>query len=286
MADGADDALALRARLIPIDDPDDPRIAEFRDIRERALRGRNDLFIAEGAVVLRILSAVHGTPAGVRAKKVLVLDNRLDGVREILAGFPSEVPVMTAPRRIMDRIVGFPIHRGVLAVGERAAQPALAELVAGLPAQALVVVASAISNHDNVGALFRNAVAFGGNAVILDGLCCDPLYRKAIRVSVGAALKMPFAHGGDVADILATLARADFAVWGLSPRGDTPIEEIPAAERIALVVGTEGGGLPPDLMATIRTARVAQAPGLDSLNLATAAGITLHSLARGTGRLS
>jgi tRNA G18 (ribose-2'-O)-methylase SpoU len=285
IARGSGDAGALEARLIPIDDPDDPRVAEFRDIRERDLRRRSGSFIAEGTVVLRVLAQSQGRPFAMKARKVLVLDNRLGGVRDILAGFSEDVPVMTASRAVIDRIAGFPMHRGVLAIGERAAPASLEAVVAALPPKALVLVASAISNHDNVGALFRNAAAFGVDAVLMDDLCCDPLYRKAIRVSVGAVLRVPFVQEGSVEAILWSLAGADVSAWGLSPSGEALVENIPLTERTALVVGTEGEGLPAGLMTAMRTARIAQAPGFDSLNLATAAGIALHSVAGRTGRI-
>lgn len=274
-----------RANLIPITDPDDPRVAEFRDIRERDLKGREGRFIAEGTVVLRMLAAVHGGATGIEAEKVLLLENRLEGVRDIIAALPDGVPVMIATRPVMDAIAGFPIHRGILALGRRPAPASLEWRIESLPSNALVLVASGIANHDNIGGLFRNAAAFGADAVLTDALCCDPLYRKAIRVSVGAALNVPFARGGELAEILDSLDRAGFAVWGLSPSGTVPIASVPCASRVALVVGTEGEGLPADMLSRLQTARIPQAPGFDSLNVATAAGIALHAMATTMGRL-
>lgn len=274
-----------RANLIPITDPDDPRVAEFRDIRERDLKGREGRFIAEGTVVLRMLAAVHGGATGIEAEKVLLLENRLDGVRDIIDVLPDGVPVMIATRPVMDAIAGFPIHRGILALGRRPAPASLEQRIELLPSNALVLVASGIANHDNIGGLFRNAAAFGADAVLIDALCCDPLYRKAIRVSVGAALKVPFATGGDLAEILDSLDRAGFAIWGLSPSGTVPIASVPSASRVALVVGTEGEGLPADVLSRLQTAHIPQAPGFDSLNVATAAGIALHAMATTMGRL-
>ncbi len=274
-----------RANLIRITDPHDPRVAEFRDIRERDLTGREGRFIAEGTVVLRLLAVVHGGGTGIEAEKVLLLENRLDGVRDIIDALPESVPVMVAARPVMDAIAGFPIHRGILALGRRPAPASVEERIGSLPANALVLVASGIANHDNIGGLFRNAAAFGADTVLIDALCCDPLYRKAIRVSVGAALKVPFAQGGDLADILDSLGRAGFAIWGLSPSGTVPIANVPAASRVALVVGTEGEGLPANVLSRLQTARIPQAPGFDSLNVATAAGIALHAMATTMGRL-
>jgi tRNA G18 (ribose-2'-O)-methylase SpoU len=191
---------------------------------------------------------------------------------------------------VMDRIAGFPIQRGILAVGRREGARPLRELLAGLPASSLVLAASGISNHDNMGGLMRNSAAFGADAVVIDDLCCDPLYRKAIRVSVGAALKVPFANAGGTGAMITALAEAGFDVWGLSPAGSVAIGRISPSRRMALVVGTEGEGLPPAILSTIRTARISQAPlsvssGMDSLNLATAAGIALHAVASSMGRI-
>jgi tRNA G18 (ribose-2'-O)-methylase SpoU len=185
----------------------------------------------------------------------------------------------------MNAIAGFDIHRGVLALGRRTQSNDFPGLLQSLPETALVVVAAGIANHDNVGSIFRNAAAFGADAVLLDETCCDPLYRKALRVSVGAVLKVPYALGGTTAEISAALQDRDFAVWGLSPSGDADIREIAPSARMALLTGTEGEGLPQPILAAVQTARIAQAPGLDSLNAATATGIALFSIASQMGRL-
>jgi len=275
----------LGDRFVAIDDADDPRVAGFRDIRERDLRRGEGRFIAEGSVVLRVLSQVHGGAEGFEAESVLVLDSRVAGISDILAGFPADVPIMVAPRAVIDRIAGFPLHRGILAMGRHRPSPTAGDLMARLPEHALVVAGQGISNHDNMGGLFRNAAVFGADAAFFDAPSCDPLYRKAIRVSVGGVLRVPFHHGGDVDQMARSLAAHGFELWGLSPRGEVPIEEVAPGGRVALIAGTEGEGLPEELMARIRTARIAQAPGMDSLNLATATGIALHHMARAMGRL-
>ncbi len=161
----------------------------------------------------------------------------------------------------------------------------IGQIIAGLPKTALVVAAFGISNHDNIGSIFRNAAAFGVNAVLLDSQCCDPLYRKALRVSVGSVLSVPYVRGGTAGDILEALAGKDFAIWGLSPAGATEIRNVPADERMALITGTEGEGLSAEVLAAVKTARIAQAPGLDSLNAGTATGIALYEIAMAQGRL-
>ncbi|MDR6758909.1 tRNA G18 (ribose-2'-O)-methylase SpoU [Mycoplana sp. BE70] len=275
----------MAAEPIWISDSDDPRITVFRSIRERDLVGREGRFIAEGTVVLRMLAAAHTGASGFRAEAILILENRLGGLAEILACFPAGVPVYVANRAVFNAIAGFDMHRGVLAIGRREEAADSATLIESLPADSLVLAACGISNHDNMGALFRNAAAFGADAVLLDDTCCDPLYRKAIRVSVGAVLSVPFAKGGDATTLLGRLADAGFAIWALSPRGETSIAHIEASPRLALVAGTEGKGLPPGILSRFHTARIPQRPGLDSLNVATASGIALYQMALLAGRV-
>jgi len=271
----------IRQELIRITDVEDPRIAEFRDIRERDLVGRRHRFVAEGRVVLRTLSGSDRFSAD----KILILENRLAGLEDILDRFPADVPVMIGNRDLLDRIVGFPMHRGILAIGRRDRVEAVSGAVVRLPENALVLACSGISNHDNMGGLFRNAAAFGADLVCLDGECCDPLYRKAIRVSVGAALSVPYAVDETADDVVSVLSDAGFAVHALSPRGGTSITDLDPGRRSCLLVGTEGEGLPESLLARLDTVRIPQSPGFDSLNVATAAGIALFSLATRMGRI-
>ncbi len=274
----------MAAMPLTIESADDPRIAEFRDIRERDLTGRQNRFIAEGTVVLRMLAEAHGQGRGFFAEKILLLRNRLDGVGEILDRFPGDVPVYVAEADVLDGIVGFNMHRGVLALGRRE-QAAETALLDALPGKALVLVGCGISNHDNAGSMFRNAAAFKADAILLDETCCDPLYRKALRVSVGSVLNTPYHRGGNGLDILVGLAERGFAIWTLSPRGETDIREIATGDRVALVVGTEGEGLPEEVLSRFRAARIPQSEGLDSLNVATATGIALFAIASAMTRI-
>jgi tRNA G18 (ribose-2'-O)-methylase SpoU len=148
-----------------------------------------------------------------------------------------------------------------------------------LPERSVVLVGCGISNHDNVGSMFRNAAAFGADAVLLDETCCDPLYRKALRVSVGSVLTMPYRRQLSDVDLLTALTERGFAIWSLSPRGETDIRAVPPTDRMALVVGTEGEGLPREILSAFGSVRIPQAPGLDSLNVATASGIALFEMA-------
>jgi tRNA G18 (ribose-2'-O)-methylase SpoU len=257
---------------IRIDDPQDPRVAAYLDIRERDLAGRQGRFVAEGKVVLDLLLSA----GRFAAESVLVLENRLAGLEEILRKAPADLPVYVATSAVMDAIAGFHMHRGILAMGRKGTPQSVEALLDALPAQALVVVLVGIANHDNMGSIFRNAAAFGADAVLLDATCCDPLYRKAIRVSVGAALKIPFASFTDAAGFTTMLARRGFEQFALSPRGLTDIRDAQRSERLALYLGTEGEGLPDSLLVSLHTVRITMSEGFDSLNVAAASAIALH----------
>jgi tRNA G18 (ribose-2'-O)-methylase SpoU len=259
---------------VRIDDPADPRVAVYRDIRERDLVGRQGRFIAEGKVVVDHLFSA----SRFAAESALILDVRLPGMTDTLAKAPPDTPVYLASREVMDRIAGFPMHRGVLAIGRRGAVEDAEALLSALPARAVVLALVGISNHDNMGAIFRNAAAFRAAAVLIDETSCDPLYRKAIRVSVGAALTVPFALAGSGERIGEVLGAAGFAQVALSPSGSTDIRALTRTERIALYLGAEGSGLPEALLARLETARIPIAAGFDSLNVATASAIALHEI--------
>lgn len=265
--------------LIPITDAEDPRIADYRAVRERDVVGRGERFVAEGEVVLRLLL---GSRSRHTADSLLVGDGRLASVEPMLADALPETPVYVASQSVMDAIVGFHIHRGLLGIGRRAAMPDAATLIAGAPEKALVVALSGVANHDNVGGIFRNASAFGAAAVLLDGACCDPLYRKAIRVSVGASLITPFSRGGSPEAMLDALDAAGFEVLALSPAGDRLLSEVSRAPRTALLLGAEGPGLSAPLMARTRTVRIPMAGGFDSLNVAATSAVALYALTQGS----
>jgi len=271
--------------LTPITDADDPRIADFKDIRERDLTGRQGRFIVEGTVVLRMLAAAHKAGRDFEAESILILENRLAGVADILCDFPSDVPIYVAKASVLDAIVGFHLHRGILALGKRKSDRDMGLALGELPQSSLVLAGCGISNHDNLGAMFRNAAAFYADAVFLDSTCCDPLYRKSLRVSVGSVLSVPYHRGGVALQMLETLAAEGFDIWSLSPAGITEIRQIRTSNRMALVIGTEGDGLPPDVLSRFHTARISQSPQLDSLNAATAAGLALYQMAAAMGRI-
>ncbi|GAA4038147.1 RNA methyltransferase [Sphingomonas rosea] len=257
--------------IIPIDDPDDPRIDAYRDIRERDLVGRAGLFIAEGRVVLeKLVGSTRFRPVS-----LLIAAKRLASLDGLLAELPDDVPVFACEQAVFDRIAGFPVHRGILAIARQVDKPTPDAL---LESAEDVLFLSAIANHDNMGGIFRNAAAFGIGAVLLDPDCCDPLYRKAIRVSVGATLLVPFARLDRGEDALALFERHEVASVALSPAGDTLLHGWRPAARNALLLGAEGPGLSPALLARTRSLRIAMANGFDSLNVATTSGIVLHHL--------
>jgi tRNA G18 (ribose-2'-O)-methylase SpoU len=259
-------------QLIPIDDPADPRVGAYRDIRERDLVGREGRFVAEGKVVLDALLSSDRF----QAESVLVLRNRLAGLDAVLGKAPEDLPVYVASDAVMDRIAGFPIHRGILAIGRRPPPVRAQTLLAALPDRTLAIVLVGIANHDNVGSIFRNAAAFGAGAVFLDGRCCDPLYRKAIRVSTGSVLRLPYATFEDPAAFATILAAGRFDAFALSPRGERDLRLASHGDRVALWLGTEGAGLPDELLARMKTLRIAMTEGFDSLNVAAASAVALH----------
>jgi tRNA G18 (ribose-2'-O)-methylase SpoU len=261
--------------IIPVTDPLDPRIAPFREVRDRDLAGRLDGFIAEGEVVLNVLarSRLH------RAQALLISEARIARVAPLIAAFPADTPVYGASQAVMDAIVGFPIHRGVLAFGRREVGPTAEALLASAPPRAIVLVLFGVSNHDNIGGIFRNAGAFGAHGVLLDGACCDPLYRKAIRVSVGAALAVPFARLASGEDAIDLLARHHFAPLALSPSGGATLAALTPPGRAAVLLGAEGPGLPAALLRRAGAISIPMRGAFDSLNVATTSGIVLHHLA-------
>jgi tRNA G18 (ribose-2'-O)-methylase SpoU len=262
--------------LIPIHDPADPRVEPYRDIRERDLVGRQGLFIAEGEVVLRLLVR----QAGFEAVSVLIDPRRQAKLQPILDELPGAVPVYLADQSVLDAIAGFHLHRGILALGRRVDPPAASALLDGLPDKALVLALVGIANHDNMGGLFRNAAAFGVDAVLLDPGCCDPLYRKAIRVSVGGVLNTPFARLGETDDLVGLLENHGLQPIALSPAG-AALSRLAPPSRAALIAGAEGPGLPDAILARCTTVGIPMAAAFDSLNVATATGIALHHLRTG-----
>lgn len=262
------------AAIFPIADPADDRIRAYRGIRERDLVGRQGLFVAEGKVVLAMLLA----SSSYKPDSLLIAEDRIESLSPLLDQVPSEVPIYSASQTVIDSIAGFPLHRGILAIGKRMATPDPENLLADLPERATVLLLSAIANHDNMGGIFRNAAAFGVDLVLLDSDCCDPLYRKAIRVSVGGVLLVPFTRLARGQDALVLLEKHGFASFALSPRGQVMLADLIPSPRVAVLLGAEGHGLSDSILARTTDVRIPMATDFDSLNVATASGIVLHHL--------
>ncbi len=259
--------------IVRIASASDSRLAPYVAMREKDLaQGHGARFIVEGKVTLETLVR----RSRFRPESLFLAESRLAPLQDILADLPDDTPVYVAPQAVMDAVAGFPLHRGVLACARKGAPlPPDSLLSAGRTVLCLV----GLSNHDNVGACFRNAAAFGAEAVLLDEGCCDPLYRKSVRVSAGTALTVPYAQSGTGADMFDTLERAGFGIWCLTPRRKAaPLSRLERPERLALVLGAEGPGLPEDLIARGQTVRIPMAQGIDSVNVATAGAIALASL--------
>jgi tRNA G18 (ribose-2'-O)-methylase SpoU len=257
----------------PITDPDDPDLADYRGLTDAAARRRldrdgNGAFIVEGAVALEQLLA-SGRPI----RSVLVTPNRVGLLQRLRP--PPGVPVLVVERPLLADVAGYDVHRGVLACGSRTPPPPLEEL---LDAHRDVVLVEAVTDAENVGALFRNVAAFGLGCVVLDRRCADPLYRRSIRVSSGWTLRVPHATVERLGPTI-DAPTGGRTVVALSPSADAdPLDEVLDAGAldgpVALVVGTEGAGLEQATLARAgRVVRVPMAPQVDSLNVATTVAV-------------
>jgi tRNA G18 (ribose-2'-O)-methylase SpoU len=194
-----------------------------------------------------------------------------------LEGCGRDVPVYVAAPEVLEAIAGFHVHRGALASASRKPLAPVADLIAGAR---LLLVLEAINDHENLGALFRNAAAFGVDAVLLDARCADPLYRRSVRVSMGHVLRVPFAVlPGEWPASLGLLREQGFDLLALTPNGSTTLRDVDRPDRWAVLLGAEGPGLSPQAMdlADVRL-RIPMASGVDSLNVATAAAIAFAHL--------
>jgi tRNA G18 (ribose-2'-O)-methylase SpoU len=259
--------------IVSIASAADPRLAPYLDVKERDLARSDGRFIVEGKVTLgRLIESSRFA-----IESLFLATSRLEPLAPMLAKLDPAIPVYSATQTVMDQVAGFHLHRGVLALARRGPDISCENLIASFsehqPLTLLVLIT--LANHDNVGACFRNAAALGADAVLLDAASCDPLYRKSIRVSAGTALSLPFARSGDGAGILAALDAASIEPWALAPSGGEPLHTLKPPPRLALLLGAEGPGLAPDLLARARRISIPMAPGVDSLNVATAGAIAL-----------
>ena len=263
--------------VIRIEDARDARLAHYAGVREPRLLRDRGLLIAEGRFVVRRLL----DSGRIRWRSLLLNDAARNGLGDILERVDTNLDVYVASPDVITAATGFNMHRGCLAVAER---PAELSMETVLRTSELVAVLERVVDADNVGSVFRSAEAFGVDALLLSPGCCDPLYRKAIRTSSGAALMVPFAAASPWPDALDQLRAAGFATAAMTPDdGAIDIGEFvgtaAARGRIAVLLGTEGHGLTAEALvrADIRL-RIPMSGALDSLNIATAAGIALHRL--------
>jgi tRNA G18 (ribose-2'-O)-methylase SpoU len=260
---------------------DDPRVAAYRDVRDGDLLRARGLFMAEGRLVVRrILEDRRFT-----VRSIVVNDAALADLSPALEAQAPNVPVYVCDAAALQAIAGYDVHRGCLALVERPAPLALGDL---LQEARTLVVLEGVTNADNVGGVFRNAAAFGAGGVLLSPTCCDPLYRKSIRTSMGAVLQVPFARAEQWPAALGQIRAAGFTIVALTPRAPSIALDAfaagPVSEKIALVAGTEGAGLTRAVeeMADHRV-RIPISAAVDSLNLAVAVGIALHALVSSNG---
>ena len=209
---------------------------------------------------------------------MLLAEKRALGLSDLITGLLGETPVYVAGQAVLDVVAGFPLHRGILALGEKPLALTIAEALSGLPEETVVVVASAIGNHDNIGGLYRNAAAFGAGAVLLDDLCGDPFYRKAIRVSVGAVLRTARIEPLPLDGLVDTLIASGFEVIALTPGAGETLSSLRPGGRRAILLGSEGPGLPRAVIERCRAVRIPMSGGFDSLNVAVTSAVALHQL--------
>jgi len=300
------------AGIVAVDDPGDPRLADYArltDVRLRtSMEPAHGLFVAEGEKVIR-----RAVAAGFEVRSMLVTEDKLAGLADVAGAWPGPVYVIT--HEVAEQVTGYRVHRGALASMARRALPTVAGLLSGGPPAGhgeaaagarpappgsarqardgqpgwprRIVILEDLVDHGNVGGIFRCAAALGVDAVILSPRCADPLYRRAVKVSMGAVFAIPYARMSDWRGGLAEIRAAGFALLALTPdQAAVPLDQVAAAGRVALLLGTEGDGLSSrwlaeaDIAVCVPMSAGAMALGVDSLNVVAAAAIACHELAR------
>lgn len=263
--------------LIPIDSADDPRLGDYVRLREvslrRLLETEHGLFIAEGEKVIR-----RAVEAGYRPRSFLLAPRWLDSLADVLAAHP-QVPVLVVSEDVAERVTGFHVHRGALASLHRAEGRPVEDLLG----RRRVVVLEDIVDHTNVGAILRCAAGLGWDGALLAPRAADPLYRRSIKVSMGAVFSLPWARLAEWSQTPDMLREAGFhtVALALTPEAE-PLDQVAASlsgGKVAVLLGTEGEGLSRRWIEGADTvAQIPMSAGIDSLNVAAAAAIACYSL--------
>lgn len=261
--------------IVAVSHLDDPRVADYAHVGDHAWLLKAGLFVAEGRLVVRRLFAA----SSFHVRSVLVTPVALAAMRDALE--PGRAPIYVCEQHLMNELAGFNFHRGCLAIAER---PPAVDAVSRLATARCLLALEGVGNPDNVGGLFRAAASLGAGGVLLDQRCADPLYRKAIRTSMGAVFRVPFAIVDDWLGTIRTLAEQDADVVALTPDPSaTPLPDFARARsvnhRVILLLGAEGPGLSTDAIAAATRVRIPIAADVDSLNVVVAGGIALAALA-------
>ena len=259
------------AELLEITDPADPRLADYRDLRDVELRkhleAAEGLFLAEGEKVVR--RAVEG---GYPVRSFLMAPRWLPGLADVLE--TADAPCYVVSEALAEAVSGFHVHRGALASLERLPLPSVADVIQDART---VVVLEDVVDHTNVGAIFRSAAALGVDAILLSPRCADPLYRRSIKVAMGAVFTLPYARIEDWYDALAALEGFTSVALALADDAIELEQAVKGVDHLALVMGTEGHGLSPRWLATSDVrAVIPMADGIDSLNVAAATAVACY----------
>ncbi|MCP4037954.1 MAG: RNA methyltransferase [bacterium] len=257
----------------------DERIADYRNVRDADLRRQRGLFMAEGRLVVESLIK---SPY-FRANSVFVTPRSFAAMQGVLEDLPAGIPVYRARQEVFNQIVGFDLHRGCLAVGDTgvATSPEML-LQSGGEGQSTLAILEGLTNTENIGGIFRNAMAFGVDGVLLCPRSCDPLYRQSIRVSMGGTLRVPHARFDAWPTPLEMLRDHGYQIIALDLAPDAISisrldREAALGSRVALLVGTEGAGVSASALDRVDySLRIPMAAGVDSLNVSTATGIAMQ----------
>ncbi|MYT25796.1 rRNA methyltransferase [Streptomyces sp. SID7760] len=268
------------ADLITVEDPDDPRLRDYTGLTDVELRRRREpaegLFIAEGEKVIR-----RAKDAGYEMRSMLLSAKWVDVMRDVIDELPA--PVYAVTPELAERVTGYHVHRGALASMQRKPLPAADELLVAGAAEAghRIAVFEGFVDHANLGAAFRSAAALGISAILLSPDCADPLYRRAIKVSMGSVFSVPYARLEQWPADLEKVREAGYRILAMTPSEKaTPLDQVPPErfERSAIMLGSEGHGLSTyALRAADEWVRIPMAEGIDSLNVAAASAVAFYA---------